>query len=239
MEYSLTDRIVDLVLGKEIPILSFEPLDVTPQTKFNPIQCMTKVWASGHVKAEEGKTVENTFRQHQFEAKFGIIRVRNMGSDAEDCRAALRYPSFIHGTNKVTWIDGGYLNWYSVSKRQRIGRDGQELDFRQLGLMLENTSDVIHSGEAKYLQVGFFANKMAPSFFFCSDLDTWPYLNIANLEDLASKGVAPEKNEFQIELTITALNYPVTKKYFDVTVTKDSILISESKNPPDIPRQEL
>lgn len=31
-------------------------------------------------------------------------------------------------------------------------------------------------------------------------------------------------NHLQIELTITALNYPVTKKYFEITVTKDSMI---------------
>lgn len=236
LEFSLTDRVLDLVLGKEIPILSFEPLQLTPETKFNPIQSITKVWSSGTVSAEDGKIVENTVRQHELHARFGIICVKNMGSDAERCRVALQYPSFIHGSNRVVWLDGGHLNWYSVSRRQNLGND-QELDLTRLGLTLENTTEVIYKGEPKYLQVGFF-NRQGPAFFFCSDMVSFPYLNVANLENLLSRGVTPEKNEFQLELTITALNYPVTKKSYAVVVTKDSILISESKNPPKIPTNE-
>lgn len=36
-------------------------------------------------------------------------------------------------------------------------------------------------------------------------------------------------NHLQVELIVTALNYPVTRKVFDIIVTKDSISIEEAR----------
>lgn len=183
VEYSLTDRLVERILGKEVPMLSFEPLELTPATKFNPIQFMTLVWSSGTKRAEEGKIVENTVTQTTLELRFGMIRVRNKGSDAQNCRVSLRLRARPINTDEWIWVEEGNLSWYSASKRKNISEASpHDFDLGLLGMLLGNTTEDIHTEEVKYLQVGFF-NKRGPGLFLCTDTRTYPSLSIWEIPD--------------------------------------------------------
>jgi hypothetical protein len=240
-----SDQILDFIFGREVPILSFEPLEVTPETKFNGIQFLNMAWAGGRVRVENGKIVENTIIQNTLEAKFGIIRVKNKGSDAQNCRVAVRYQARAYRTEDYVWAENGHLNWYSDSKRKNLTQV-RELDLTELGILLENTTEDVHHDESKYLQIGFF-NKQGPAFFLCTDTRSYPLLSLWELsgydpEDptsLEKLHIESMTNHARVELTVSALNYPVTKKTYDVAVTRDSIRISECKNQGIVPRTEF
>ena len=234
-----SDRLLDFLLGTEdSPILSFEPLQLTKRTEFNPIQFLSLAWSFGTVTQENGKAPQSTIIQNELDAKFGILRVENIGSDAENCRVTVRYLSKIVHSERYIWVDQGYLNWYSVSKRRRLTQLHEKLRIDNLGILLENISEDIHHKESKYLQVGFFM-KQGPAFWLCTDTGISPLLSLWELPDynptdpknLETLNVPDMTNHLQVELTITARNYPVTKKIFDVSVTRDSIQIFEARNP--------
>lgn len=244
LEYSLTDRILDRILGIEVPILSFEPLELTPETKFNPIQFLTLAWASGTVKAENGKIVGNTIKQNQLEAKFAILRVRNMGSDAENCQVTMRHEVKAVHSRETTWLPDGNVNWYSDSKRNKvINWLRTQRDFRidSLGFLFDNSKEDIYKGKPMYLQLGFI-QKEGPTFWISTDSNTSPFLSLwdlPNWEKEIPKAPPTMTNHLSIELTITARNYPVTKKFFDLSITKDRIKIDAPKEIPVTKEHQL
>ena len=154
---------------KEQPILELEPLNITKETRFNPSQFINMVWASGMVKVEEGKTVENKLTQNQLNARFGIIRFRNTGVDAIGCCVEAKYLANIVNSNEKIWINEGHLNWFSQSKRSKIS---EVKDIFELHKIFENTVENIHQNEEKDLQVCYSTD--GRNVILCSDMRYTP-----------------------------------------------------------------
>jgi hypothetical protein len=211
----VSDRILDAVLGKdkEIPDLVLQPLVLTPETPFNRSQFLNMAWASGTVRSENGK-VENDIIQNQLNARFGIIRFRNTGDDAIGCRVEVKYLAPIAHSDQKIWIDGGYLSWLSISKRMHL-TEMKQLNVFKISELLANPTEDIHREEEKDLQVCYTLQE-GNIVILCSEtghpIATYDQGKPANVE---------------LELTITAQRYPVTKKTLSITVDGTSIIFQE------------
>jgi hypothetical protein len=212
----VSDRILDVVLGKEkeIPDLVFQPLELTPETAFNRSQFLNMAWASGTVRSENGK-VENDIIQNQLNGRFGIIRFRNTGDDAIGCRVEVKYLAPIAHSDQKIWIDGGYLNWLSISKRMRL-TEMKQLNVFKISEFLANPIEDIHREEERDLQVCYTLQD-GNIVILCSETGH----PIATYE----KG---KPAHVELDFTITAQKYPVTKKSFSVTADGTSIIFQKS-----------
>ncbi len=217
LAYNIVDRALEFVFGKkENPELLLEPLKLTSTTPFNPSQFINTVWSSGTVRAEEGRIVENTIRQNQLEARFGIIRFHNAGSDAIGCRVEVRYEAEIHNSDKKIWLDSRYLNWVSKPKRSSLTQM-ERFNVFEMNKLLANPIEDIYWKQEKDLQVCYTV-KGGNSLILCSDFG---FYAVPYDENKPSK--------LKLELTITAQKYPVTKRLFEITADNSSIIFRELK----------
>jgi len=224
---SLVDRTMEFLLGKkDEPELHLKPLELGPTTTFNPTQFVHAVWSSaegltgpatiltypnGPGKSEQ---VQGKIRQKELNARFGIIRFSNTGSDAINCRAEARCEVEIHGSDKKAWLDCGYLSWFSKAKRSSL-IEMDKVDILEMNKLLANPGEDIYQKQEKDLQV-CFTLLGGNSLIMCSD---------GRFYAVPYDETKPAR--LKIELTVTAQKYPVTQKLFEVTADNRSIIIRE------------
>jgi hypothetical protein len=196
------ERLRDLIVGKEQPTVSVEPLQVLrfgPGANLERSQWINMAW-----------THFPPGGQHTLTALFGIIRVHAIKGDALDCQAAVRIKM------QDQWVESGYLNWYSPTLIRNLTSlaDFQIID---LNRYLTNTSEHISRGDSKDL-VAFYLVDGMQSVSLCSDM-THPFAgNIQNDQPL----------QFQIEVTLTAQHEPKVVNVFDIEAAWGRLLISKA-----------
>lgn len=198
---SLFSEPITRITGKKQGELLLEPLQILrfgPGSNLERSQWINMAWmASGA-------------GQHKLTALFGVIRVRALNTDAIGCRAVVRLKL------QDTWLDSGYLNWYSSSLLRNLTAipDFQIFD---LSRYLTNTTEHITKDDSKDL-LGFFMVENSPTVFLCSDMLHSTAGNVQNNQPF----------KFQIEMTVTAQDHPKIVQFLDVEAIWGRFLISKT-----------
>jgi hypothetical protein len=159
--------------------------------------------------------------------KFGVIRVRCVTGNALNCKveAKIRIIEKLGKTLNGGWFGIGYINWFSLSKKRELRskypspEDLKELKFNhpEINKCFLNSVENLHENEERDLLL-FYMIKDDPLLNIYSCTDTG---------DLIASALFDEKVKFEIELSVTAQNYPKTTFRYIVTAKWDDYQIQQ------------
>jgi hypothetical protein len=197
------ESIRELIIGKKQPTVSLEPLQILRfglGAKLERSQWINMVWAS------LGKP------QNTLTALFGVIRVRAVGGDAIECRAASKLKM------QDTWFDTGNLNWYSPSLIRNLTTI-PDFELLRLSAYLTNITEHIPKDDTKDL-LAFYMLQNGSGVFLCSDMT----------HSFAGNVQSDQPLRFQLEISITAQHQPKVVTLFDVEAAWKRFLIAETSH---------
>jgi hypothetical protein len=221
LAFRYSDSILDRIWPKKSTTLSSELLNVAPDVPLSEAQRISIAWASTNQP------------QRSVDAVFAAIRVSAKNGSVLGCRAELRCqkpilmskandPVIVNvnhehvsgGTKVLQWEDEGYVNWYSVGTRKKIGPSIHDFSLGRLNAYLKNTREDIYEGNPKELLVFYVLH---------NDFVIHPCTDV---EDSMFARIEFYKNEmplrFLVQLTITGegLARPLVQE-FTVSVSQN------------------
>jgi hypothetical protein len=168
---------------------------------------------------------QRTTEMDELIIKFGVIRVHCARGDALDCRvkARARVTERLGKQIDVGWTDIGYISWFSLAKKRELVQhvatnpeDLKRLKFNsfEINAYYVNTTENIYSNDERDLLL-FYMIKDDPfaQVFTCTDIGD-PISLTFN-----------QQIKFEIELSITARNYPKNIFRYYVTAKWDDYQI--------------